>query len=225
VTPFAYLHLLFFGAFIPYASWRTKKRVAGGAPRFRTHVQATLINLTLFGVFSIIVARIEWIRLFPARVPSLESMGAGVIVLALMIVYMRPRWRRAVEKRADILRMFIPRNSTERTQWIAVATLAGISEEITWRGVQFALLQRLLHNPLLAAAICALSFALGHIVQGWRSAIVVFVFAGGFQLLAWLAGSLYVAMTVHLAYDIVAGLSYSRLARELNYDDIVVTPQ
>jgi len=215
VSFLAYFHLLFFGAFIPYASWRTKKRVANGAPPFRAHLRSTLINLAIFGAFSIIVARVEWIRLFPARLPSLESIGAGVIVLALMILYMRPRWRRAVEKRTHILRMFTPRDARERAQWIAVSTLAGISEEITWRGVQFALLQRLLHNALLAAAICALSFALGHILQGWRSAIVVFVFASGFQLLAWLAGSLYVAMAVHLTYDIVAGLAYGKLEREL----------
>ena len=32
-----------------------------------------------------------------------------------------------------------------------------------------------------------------------------------------LVGSLYVAMAVHIAYDITAGLSYGRLGKELGY--------
>jgi hypothetical protein len=41
------------------------------------------------------------------------------------------------------------------------------------------------------------------------------VFALCFQLLVWLAGSLYVAMVVHVAYNITAGLAYCRFRREL----------
>jgi membrane protease YdiL (CAAX protease family) len=95
--------------------------------------------------------------------------------------------------------------------------LAGLSEEITWRGVQTALLSSLTRSLWLAAIICAISFGLGHFIQGWRSSAIIVFFALGFQGLVWLSGSLYVAMAVHVAYDITAGLSYARLGREFGY--------
>lgn len=222
MSAFGYVHLFFFGVFIPYAAWRSKKRVAGAAaaPDFRAHQLSTMATLIVFAGFSLSVALVEGIEIFPPRVPSLTSIAAGVVALVAMILFMRPRWRTAVEKRTKTLRMFIPRDATQRVQWIVVATLAGISEEITWRGVQFALIERLVHVTLLAALISAISFAIGHVIQGWRSVTIVFVFALVFQSLVWLAGSLYVAMAVHLLYDIIAGLNYARLARELNYDDV-----
>jgi membrane protease YdiL (CAAX protease family) len=94
---------------------------------------------------------------------------------------------------------------------------AGLNEEITWRGVQTALLSNLIGRLWLAAIICSISFGLGHMVQGWKSSAIIVVFALGFQLLVWLSGSLYVAMIVHIAYDITAGLSYGRLGKEFGY--------
>jgi membrane protease YdiL (CAAX protease family) len=95
--------------------------------------------------------------------------------------------------------------------------LAGIGEEITWRGVQATLTTNLSGSLLIAVVLTSISFAFGHFVQGWRSMVVIFYFALGFHMLVWLAGSLYVAMAVHVAYDITAGLSYGRLGRELGY--------
>jgi membrane protease YdiL (CAAX protease family) len=90
-----------------------------------------------------------------------------------------------------------------------------VGEEITWRGVQTALLAILTGNLWIAAILSAASFGLSHIIQGWRSVAVVVVFALCFQTLVWLAGSLYVAMAVHIAYDITAGITYGRLGRQL----------
>ena len=102
-------------------------------------------------------------------------------------------------------------------RWIAVAVLAGISEEITWRGVQAGLAFSLTRNVLIAILFCSISFSAGHMIQGWRSAAVILVLALGFHALVWLSGSLYVAMAVHIAYDVTAGISYGRLGRELGY--------
>jgi membrane protease YdiL (CAAX protease family) len=46
---------------------------------------------------------------------------------------------------------------------------------------------------------------------------IVFLMALGFHALVWRAGSLYVAMAVHVAYDITAGITYGRLGKELGY--------
>ncbi len=83
--------------------------------------------------------------------------------------------------------------------------LAGISEEITWRGVQTALLSNLTGHLWIAAIICSISFGLAHSIQGWTSSTIIVFFALGFHALVWLSGSLYVAMAVHVvAYDITA---------------------
>jgi membrane protease YdiL (CAAX protease family) len=80
-------------------------------------------------------------------------------------------------------------------------------------------------RPLVAVLIVAVTFGLTHIVQGWKSAAIVCLFALGFQTIVWLSGSLYLAMLVHIAYDVTAGLSYGRLGRELGYSlDTAVAP-
>jgi len=219
INPLGLGHLVFFGLFIPWAAWRSKVRFEASAmPSFRAHALQTILNLMAFGAFSLFVAFMEGITLLPAAMPPWRAIGAGVVILILMVAIMRPRWRRAVEKRARIVQFFMPKDGSERLRWAAIALLAGITEEITWRGVQFALLFRLTHNPLLAAILSAASFSISHVIQGWRGALAVVPFALSFQLLAWLAGSLYVAMAVHFLYDLAAGLSYGRLGRELGYE-------
>jgi hypothetical protein len=56
-----------------------------------------------------------------------------------------------------------------------------------------------------------------HATQGWRSAAVIVGFALGFQGVVVARGSLHIAMAVHVAYDITAGLVYGKLGRELGY--------
>jgi membrane protease YdiL (CAAX protease family) len=111
----------------------------------------------------------------------------------------------------------MPSNATERVWWLIVASVAGVGEEITWRGVQLALVGVLTGSYWVAALLCAISFGLVHIIQGWKSTAIIVAFALGFHLLVWLGSSLYVAMAVHVAYDLTAGICYGRLARELGY--------
>jgi membrane protease YdiL (CAAX protease family) len=65
--------------------------------------------------------------------------------------------------------------------------------------------------------LSAVSFGVAHYIQGWKSAAVITVFALGFQGVVWISGSLYVAMLVHVVYDITAGLAYAKLGRESGY--------
>lgn len=44
---------------------------------------------------------------------------------------------------------------------------------------------------------------------------MIVVFELGFQTVVWLSGTLYVAMLVHIACDITAGLQSGRFGREL----------
>lgn len=215
-----WFHLIYFGVLIPYvAVTRARKFKDKNLPlpdRLR-HFQRTASTLVMFGVVSLVVARAEWMELFPRSMPSWRALAAGALMLIATVAFMRPKWRAAVERRERVVYLFMPANPSERIWWIVVAVLAGISEEITWRGVQAGLAANLTQSVLAAFLICSLSFAVGHAVQGWRSIVVILAFALGFHLLVWLSGSLYVAMAVHVAYDTIAGISYGRLGKELGY--------
>jgi membrane protease YdiL (CAAX protease family) len=217
-----WVHLAFFGLFIPLAALRSaKNRPAlqrAAANRLR-HFRAQTVSLVMLPLLSILVVTVERVQLFPRTAPTAVALLAGALMYVIVVAYMRPRWRRAVEKRVEIVRLFMPANASERAWWVAVAVLAGVGEEITWRGAQVAFLGVVTGSYWIAVLLSAAMFGFGHIVQGWRSVVVIVVFAFGFQALVALAGSLYVAMAVHIAYDITAGISYGRLGRELGYSD------
>lgn len=192
---------------------------SGGAlPDRLRHFQRTALEVGLFAICSLLVARVQRIELFPLAFPPLGAVIAGVVAYAAAVAYMRPNWRRAVERRARVVHLFMPSNMRERIWWIIVAVIAGVGEEITWRGTQAALVGALTGSFWAASLVCSITFGLVHIVQGWKSAALIVVFALGFHLLVWLAGSLYVAMAVHVAYDLTVGISYERLGKQLGYD-------
>jgi membrane protease YdiL (CAAX protease family) len=215
-----WFHLGYFGLLLPILALLGRKKVLGAAKRLPNrlrHFQVTSIHLAAFVMFSLLVADAQRIRLFPRVAPPAGAVAAGVAMYAAMVLLMRPRWRKAVESRLPAVHLFMPENTVERAWWICVSFLAGIGEEITWRGVQPALLSALTGSFWFAALLSAVSFGMTHIIQGWRSAAIIAGIAIGFQVLVWLAGSLYVAMVVHVLYDLTAGIAYGRLGRELGY--------
>ena len=220
-------HLVGFGLITPLSAWCSRRQVVDTArsmPSRLLHMRSTAFTLVLFGGVSALVAMRQHIELFAARRPSMLALAAGLFMYVLAVTLMRPRWRKAVQKRARIVHLFMPQTTQERRWWIAVALLAGVSEEITWRGVQTPLAAAVVGSFWAGAVLSAASFGAGHLVQGMRSARVIVLFALGFQGLVWLSGSLYVAMAVHIAYDITAGLTYGKLARDLGYDLASTSP-
>jgi membrane protease YdiL (CAAX protease family) len=213
-----YAHLLLFGILIPFAAIRSKRfldRIVL-TPR-RRYFFSIMTQVSLLTLISIAVARVESIDVFPRRLPPLSAVIAGVAFLVIAIVYGWTRWTNAVLERKRVIMLFMPLNAGERVFWIVSSALAGFGEELTWRGVQTALLTRLLGNFVAACAVCVLMFAVAHAIQGWTSTIAIGVFAAAFHALVWLSGSLYVAMIVHFLYDLVAGFAYAHLARKLGY--------
>jgi membrane protease YdiL (CAAX protease family) len=214
------LHVGYFGILLPLLAVRNRKKLLDTAkplPNRLRHFQKTTFELALLATLSLMVAFVQGIRLFPRSLPPLAAVAAGVAMYAVTVGFMWPRWRRAVERRARVVHLFMPANAVERAWWVAVSVLAGVGEEITWRGVQAALVAALTGSFWIAALVCALSFALTHSVQGWKSVAIIFLFALGFHMLVWLGESLYVAMAVHVAYDLTAGIRYGMLGRELGF--------
>lgn len=212
-------HVLFFGVFIPFAVVRSKKRVAAfpKLPDRMRYLPRVIVQQLLFAAVSIYVAREEWIELFPRWTPNARDVAAGVVVLAAMIAYMAPRWKRNVAMRVKRLWLFMPRTPIERVLWSLVALCAGIGEEIVYRGVMFTIVTRLTGSQLVAAATCVASFSVAHWVQGRSSVIAIAGFSAAFHALVGFTGSLYVAMAVHTIYDLAAGHMYGYWGEKLGY--------
>ena len=182
------------------------------------HFLAVQMQLAVFALLSIGAAWAEDVPLVPRQAPSLRGVLLGVILLGLALLVMRHRWRENVRERQRILWLFMPTTESQRRQWVVISILAGCSEEITWRGVQLILLQRLTGNLWMAIVICSVMFAVAHVIQGWTSVAAILLFAFGFHAIVLLTGSLLVAVITHAIYDLVAGFTYARFARELGYD-------
>ena len=221
VGPLGWAHLLLFGIALPALVVRNARQMAGrklALPERLAHFQATCFTSSVFLAWSLLVARVQYLFLFSRHVPEPErGLVAGALMYAAAVLFMRPRWRRAVLRRARVVHLFMPANATERAWWLAVSLLAGVGEEITWRGVQTALLVPVTGSYWAAAALSAASFGIAHATQGWRSAVGIVVFGLAFQGIVAASGSLFIAMAVHVAYDVTAGLAYGKLGRELGY--------
>ena len=211
-------HLAFFGAFIPYLAFKSGRRLgASPLPPKVKYFSSQIIILTVFLAVSAFVARREWIDVFPREVPEPRMFVLGAAVLVALVVLMRPMWRKRVEERSRKAWLFMPRTRQEHVLWAGCSFAAGISEEVTYRGVMFVILWRLTGSPLAAALIGAAIFAISHFLQGWKSMAIIFGIGLTFQMIARVTGSLYIGMAVHALYDVAAGFFYGAFGEKLGY--------
>lgn len=213
-----WFHLAFFGLLIPWAAWRSRSRFESEPlPPRRRHFIAVLVQLLIFLLISVSVAYVERIDLLaPPRGGWLPWLAAAGL-LAAGLSLMPTLWRRSVERRERKIHLYMPRTPAERGLWVAVAIAAGVAEEVTYRGVMFAVLTGITGSAVAGAALASLVFGLSHIVQGWKSAGIITVIALLLHGLVALSGTLLLAIAIHAIYDIVAGLAYGRMGERLGY--------
>src|SRR5579859_1558965 len=126
-----WFHLAYFGLLIPGAAVRSRKKLLGTTdkpaplPDRVKHFRQTAATLVMFTFLSLMIGFREGIALFPATVPPVSAMAAGLVMYAAAVAFMRPQWRRTVEQRTRLVYLFMPANAAERAWWIAVALLAG----------------------------------------------------------------------------------------------------
>jgi hypothetical protein len=205
---------------VPWLAWRSRARLTEQrtVPRDK-HLTAVLVQLTLFLVISLAVARIAhipiWVR---GAGRPLAWLDAALLVIAGVLL-MRPRWEAKIRSRDPAVRLFMPTTRRQRALWLAVAAMAGISEEATYRGVLFALLWMVTGSGIAAALLAAVAFGVSHAVQGWRTAGIVTLIALLLHGLVAFSGTLYPAIVAHALYDMIAGLTYGRMGRASGYDE------
>jgi len=147
-----------------------------------------------------------WSGLLPPAWPSLTSWLLGLVVYAAMASTDLWYSRRCLARGEPHMYFATPRTRQERRWWVALSLAAGVGEELTWRGVQPELIAQMTGALWPAVTICALTFGIGHIRQGWGWVAIVTVFSLACHGLTLATGSLYVAMAVHVAVNITVGL-------------------
>jgi membrane protease YdiL (CAAX protease family) len=215
VSPISLYFLVLIGVALPLLSIRSYFKLKAGAPlppKSRLRAQTLLMEL-IFLALSLVVWRDTGMVLFPRTIPGARDWAMGGAVLAAFVGFMLPVWKNAAVKRHEKTYRRMPASQAEMPLWCVMALTAGIVEEIVYRGVLFGILMWWLHNWWMAAVLCAVSFALGHSIQGWKMVLIIFAMSLIFQGLVRMTGSLYVAMAVHAMYDAIAGLMYVRFYR------------
>jgi len=214
MQPTGAIFLALTSLFLPLAALRSARRVrrAPQPPSRATHLTSFAVSQAILLFPALLAARYEGIRLFPPLRLGPENAGIVLAFLVTTLGTLPLRWRwKPREERARVLWM-LPRSTRDLAWWLGVALIAGVVEEIAYRGAMFVLWRRAL-GIAPAFAICAGAFALAHAAQGWRAMVVILGIALVSHGIVLATGDLYTAMIAHATYDLLAGALLLRLAR------------
>ncbi|MBX3401808.1 MAG: CPBP family intramembrane metalloprotease [Phycisphaeraceae bacterium] len=183
--------------------------------RSAVHINTIVTLAVLMGV-SLTVARIEAVHLFPRWSPTWIDAAAVAVFLILTLGALSARIRRldrAMRTRLERVSMDDWRDPGQLAPYALVCIMAGIAEEVAYRGVLAELLTRATGSHALAIVVACIAFGAAHAVQGWRSAALASIFAALFHGMVMLTGHLYAAMIAHATYDFLAGLVIAEASR------------
>ncbi|PZR73714.1 MAG: hypothetical protein DLM73_10170 [Chthoniobacterales bacterium] len=100
----------------------------------------------------------------------------------------------------------LPNGPLESALWVAVSIVAGVGEEIVYRGYLQRQLWALCGSLPLAILLQALIFGIGHAYQGWRPALITAIYGLAFGLLAAWRKSIVPGAIAHTCVDVIGGL-------------------
>lgn len=204
---------------LPALAMRTAHALDSGRaklpPRTAVHLNTIVTLAVLLGV-ALTVARIEEVHLFPQWSPTWVDAAAVAGFLVLMVGILLTRLGKldaARRERLERVTMSDWRDPRQLGPYTLVCIMAGVAEEIAYRGVLTELLTRATGSHAAAIVVACIAFGAAHAVQGWRSAALAALFAAVFHAMVMLTGDLYAAMIAHATYDLIAGLVIAQHAR------------
>lgn len=170
----------------------------------------TLVVLTFLALIAgALGPGLEAMGLAPGDPASLvrETAMLGGYTAVLMLAFWAIRKVAKIDE-SPLLAGLLPRNAHERRLFAGLALLAGFGEEVVFRGFLLAVLIPAFGDPWAALAVSSLAFGVLHVYQGpfgiVRTAGLGALLGGSVVL----SGSLWPAVTVHIAIDLVGGLLY-----------------
>lgn len=217
VGPVGLFFLLFFGAAIPVRAYIARDRLTRMRPTRRRLYASTLVQLSVFLILAALTGRAEDVDLWrgPERWP--QATVLALLFLVVMVRGARLAGRAAIERRDPKAYVMMPSGRGEASLWIALSLLAGVAEEVVYRGVFAELGVRLTGSTGLAWSAAVAAFAVAHANQGMKSMMAIAGYAVLAHLLVDYSGSLLHVVVLHAAFDAIVGFEYARLGRQLGY--------
>ena len=186
----------------------SRRALVGGEalPPLRALYPQLALQLGAVGLVAALASRELALEVWRRPAPSAGAWAWGGLALAAMLAAAALLWRVTPADERARRAALIPATSDERALLVLLACVAGLAEELAWRAVLPALIARWTGSAWAGVALAAGSFGLAHALQGRLAMGVVLVLALVFQGLVEVAGSLWVAVAVHAAYDAGVGL-------------------
>lgn len=195
-------------AIMPWMAIRTARELR--ARRFHVTMRDVLLStLVTHGTATLLALWAAWAdgaELFPRPSVGGRDVLAGACILIAAGVVNVLRWQHLGPDGRDEATWIRPKTHADLARWAGVSVLAGVSEEIVYRGALLGVLERATGSYGVAVGACVAAFVLGHWVQGRGAMIIITLFALAFHALVWFTGDLYTAIVVHVLYDFGAGL-------------------
>jgi len=121
------------------------------------------------------------------------------LVISPLLINLLGRW-------SSNTGFLLPKTMPESLVWILVSLCAGGCEEFVYRGYLQRQLWSLTSSLPLALVLQSITFALGHIYQGWKPALVTGIYGLIFGLVAAWRRSIIPGALAHALVDIIGGL-------------------
>lgn len=206
-------------AAIPVLSIRAQQRLGSGPlplPRRDLYGQTMIVQAILCSV-AVVTAKVGHISVF-AIVPAPRAWFIAGGFLAVAFLVLAIGWRIRSHASRDRLVDILPQTREELALYLPLCAVAGVSEELVYRGVLFCALVGLLHNVPFAIAVAAIAFGLAHATQGAGSVAIIIGIGAALHALVLITGSLLPAVAVHIAYDATAAFLVPRLRGDGEYN-------
>lgn len=170
---------------------------------------AVELGLARFVAIGIHARGYKLIDLVGRRWRTFASALADIIIAlttAALIRWSGPILFRLLGRWLSSTGFLLPVTLSESIAWIAVSIVAGICEELIYRGYLQRQLWSLTGSLPAALILQSLIFGCGHIYQGWKPALVTAIYGLIFGLVAAWRRSIIPGAIAHAIVDIVGGL-------------------
>jgi membrane protease YdiL (CAAX protease family) len=151
----------------------------------------------------------KFIKLLGRRWRTVLDVFGDVVLAAITVGLLRvsgPLLYSALGRWPSNTGFLLPTTLPESIVWIIVSCAAGIGEELVFRGYLQRQLWSLTKSLPAALLLQALIFAIGHLYQGWKPALVTAIYGLVFGLVAAWRRSIIPGALAHAIADIIGGL-------------------
>ena len=195
-----------------YIHIRRGKPLAPKSRRYRSMIvfQWLLLLITVAG------ARESGELLMGGRFPGPVAWLIAAAYLTFFTFRLRRAWAKLSPERRDRARVLLPDHPSLMRKWVVISALAGVTEECAYRGLTFRILTANHGSVPLALFLCVVCFGVAHMAQGWRGFVGTSLVAAIMHAVVFMTGSLYLAIVIHAAYDLIVGI----VAMPILYQDL-----